>query len=156
MILKRSAYFVVSSVVATKRGTFLRKSFDGFLGLNLERIIDAIDELLCFLVDVAQYLSDAFAFVVFAFVIGLIISLAGYWVNTYSFVISFLVFTLFLPITRWFDDLEEFLKRSIGFTIGVIVVSGLFFRDYWLTSAAIVGLCIALLREWVESTRSPW
>lgn len=79
----------------------------------------------------------------YAFIIGTLISVAGTLVNTYSYVLAFLVFVLFLPVVRALEDVEEFFKQDIGFIVGVALVSGVFFHDYLLTLAAVIGAILA-------------
>ncbi len=114
------------------------------MAINFNSILDDIYEAI-------EYFFDALLYVVSAVVIGLIVSLAGTLVNIYSFTIAYVIFVLFLPIVSWFDDLEEFLKRHLGFLIGVIIVSGAFFHDYWLVTAAIIGIFFSFLREWYDN-----
>ena len=122
------------------------------MAINFSSLIESIGDILELIIDIFTYFVDALLFVVFAVILGALISLAGTVVNVYSFSLAYLVFVLFLPIVRWFDDVDEFLKQDIGFIVGVTIVSGAFFHDYWLTSAAVVGMFLTFLRQWIENS----
>ncbi len=115
--------------------------------MGVDSITDVIRAILEWILDAICYLLGAFLFVISAVIVGAIIYVAGTIVNVYSFTFAYVVFVLFLPIVRWSYDVDEFLKQDIGFIIGVRIVSGAFFYNYLLTTAAIVGMGLTFLRQ---------